>query len=76
MLDIEVKLLQYQMNYRGVIITHHPSSCVVVQVDSSPGVLSCLLRVHVLFGNPFSEIHVVTAATPQPATTACTQNIT
>ena len=56
----------------GVRVTHQSSGLVVVQVDSSPGVLTCLLRIHVLFGNPLPEIHVITAATPQPATTTCT----
>lgn len=59
-----------------MIITYQPPCRVVVQIDSSPGVLTCLLRIHVLFGNPLSEIHVITTATPQPASTACTQNIT
>lgn len=60
----------------AVEITYQAPCLVVVQVDSSPGVLTCLLSIHILFGNPLSEICIVTAATPQPATTTCTQNVT
>lgn len=56
-------------------VTHQPSSRVVVQVDSGSGVLTCLLRVNILSGDPLSKVYVVAAAAPQPATTACTQII-
>ena len=49
-----------------------PSSLVVVEVDGGPGVLSGLLSVHILFGNPLSEVHVIATTSPQPATTTCT----
>lgn len=56
-------------------MTYQPPSRVVVQVDRSPGVLTCLLCIDVLFGDPLSEINIIAAATPQPATTACSQHV-
>lgn len=55
--------------------TYQASGCVVVQVDSSPRVLAGLLRVHVLFGDLLSELHVIAAATPLPASTTCARTI-
>lgn len=69
---LHLKLLETD---RYVKITYQPPGRVVVQVDSSPGVLACLLCVNVLFGDPLSKLHVITTAAPQPAATTCARKI-
>lgn len=50
------------------------ASClIVVQVHSRPGVLTRLQGIHKLLGDGLPKAHIVTAATPEPPLTTCTQ---
>lgn len=42
-----------------------------MEVHGRPGVLAGLQRVHKLFGDGLAEAHVIAAAAPEPAVTAC-----
>lgn len=47
--------------------THLATGLVVMQIHGCPGILSCLQGIDELLGYCFSEAHVVTATSPQPA---------
>lgn len=47
------------------------SSLVVMEVHGRPGILPGLQRVDKLFGDGLAKAHVVAAAAPEPAVTAC-----
>lgn len=42
-----------------------------MEVHGRPGILPRLQRVHKLFGDGLAKAHVVAAAAPEPAVTAC-----
>lgn len=56
--------------YEKYFLTYQTSSFIIMKINCSSRVLSSLKRIHVLFRNPLSKVHVVATSSPKPATTS------
>lgn len=66
-------LYLYYYNYYYVFeyLTYESSNFIVVQIDQGTGIMSCFQSIHKELGNPLPKLHIVAAASPDPASATC-----